>query len=348
MFPSPESMSDTSSEGDLPPPVVVDNGAHKIKAGWAGDCKVRCVMRNVVYDNVVADYDSRDQFVGNASTQQQRREILAMKCPIEHGVVTNWADMEKIWGFMYDHQLRVEPAEQGILITEPPLNPKSNREKMAQVLFESFEVPHMYVAIPAVLALYSCGRDTGVVLDVGETVSHVVSAFEGCTMGGSTRRIDIGGKDLNDHLQKLLAKRGYCFTTFSEMDEVRRMKEKLCYINDYFKKDNIISDENIEETFTLPDGETISVDNERFLCPEALFKPSLIDCDSVGVEKLLQESAMASDILTREYLLNNVILSGTTTFLRGFSDRIRNELEAVNPDSKHIKVIAPPERNKSV
>ena len=334
-------MSDTSSEGDFPTPIVLDNGSHRIKAGWAGDCKVRCVMRNVLYDNV-AD----DQFVGGTSSMQ-RREVLAMTCPIEHGIVSNWADMEKIWGFMYDHELRVEPEEQGILVTEPPLNPKCNREKMAQILFESFQVPFMYVATPAVLTLYANGRVSGVVLDVGETVTHVLSAFDGSVITDSIRRIDIGGKDLNEHLQILLAKKGYSFTTYSEMDDVRHMKEKLCYVNNYFKKGNI-PNEDIEKTFTLPDGETISIDKERFLCPEALFKPSLIDCDNAGVEKLLKESVMACDINVREDLLKNVKLSGATTFLPGFSERIHDEMEALNPVNKPVKVIAPPERNKSV
>merc|ERR1711997_1413274 len=97
--------------------------------------------------------------------------ILHLKYPIEHGIVTNWDDMEKIWHHTWGNELRVDPEEHPVLLTEAPLNPKSNREKMIQIMFETFSVPQFYVQIQAVLSLYSSGRTTGVVLDSGDVVS---------------------------------------------------------------------------------------------------------------------------------------------------------------------------------
>ena len=241
--------------------IVLDIGSDKCKAGFAGDDDPRLVMPSVMARQrsnicMLPNRMNKDHFgdtaLALASTDWGAGVTVTVEYPVEQGIITNWDSMEMICHHIFDKELNVDPQEHPILLTEPPLNSKANREKMTEIMFETFGFPAMYLAMQAVLSLHASGRTSGVVLNSGHGVSTSVPVFEGHAIPDLILKNDLAGHGLTNYLMKILTER-YSFSNNAEI--VRDIKEKFCCVALDFEQEMVNADSSIQGSYELPDGQ---------------------------------------------------------------------------------------------
>jgi len=311
---------------------VCDNGTGFMKIGFAGEnfptksfptMVGRPVLRS---EERMTDIQLKDIMVGDEC--EKARSNLEITYPIDNGKINNWEDMNKLWDHAFYDQLKVDPTSTKILLTEAPMNPRENREKMTQALFEHYNFAYVHVDVQAVLVLYSQGLMTGVVVDSGDGVTHVVPVFDSYVLPDAVERLDVAGRHLTQRLVDLMVYSGYSFNRSADLATVQMIKDKYCYVAiDPADEDRLCHETTSQVAkFSLPDGRQISLNDERYLCPEALFEPHKIGIEAPGIAELTFNSINKCPVDTRTQFYGNIVLSGGTTMFPGLTTRMHKEI----------------------
>ncbi|GAA99365.1 uncharacterized protein L969DRAFT_93826 [Mixia osmundae IAM 14324] len=317
-------------------PLVVDNGTGFVKTGYAGSnfpefsfpsIIGRPILRAEERGAAPSTTNIRDIMIGDEASEF--RSYLQLTQPMEHGIVRDWNDMKLLWDYTFHEKLKVDTRDRKVLLTEPPMNPVKNRERMAEVMFEEYQFGGIYVAIQAVLTLYAQGLQSGVVVDSGDGVTHIVPVYDGFALPHLTKRLDVAGRDVTRYLIKLLLMKGYAFNRTADFETVRQIKERFCYVSYDLALDKRLAEETtvLVETYTLPDGRTIKISSERYEAPECMFQPHLVDVEQPGVAELVFDTVQAAPVDVRTELYKHIVLSGGSSMYPGLPSRLEKEIK---------------------
>ncbi|XP_001506410.1 actin-related protein T2 [Ornithorhynchus anatinus] len=327
------------------PAVIFDSGSGLFKAGLSGEIGPRYVITSVIGQSRLNESTtgaSQKKYMGEEALCKQ--EDLILKHPIERGLVTSWEDLELLWKHMYEWEMGVQASERPILVTEPPLNPRENREMMAELLFESFKVPALYFSDQAMLALYASACITGLVVDSGSGLTRTVPIFEGYPLPHAVSKLHLAGKDLTGYLLRLLLQSGHSYPRPVDESIAEDIKEKLCYVALDPVKELGRTPEEVTKDYKLPNGQAIRIGKQLFLGPEALFAPDHLGIQGPGLTNMVTDSIAKCNSDIQKTLYKNIFLSGGSSLFPGLQDRLLRELEIQISKGTHIKIKAPPDR----
>ena len=188
-------------------------------------------------------------------------------------------------------------------------------------MFETFNVPCFYVSVQGVLALYSSGRTTGLVLDSGEGITSTLPIYEGYAVPHAIQRVPLAGRHLTEYMRTLLEHKGHSSV---DLDIARDVKEKMCYAASNYDEAlrDVTETHANDRAYDLPDGKKITLGAERFKVAEVLFNPTIAGFEMEGIPKLCFDSAMRCDVDVRRELLSNMILAGGSTLFEGMGERM--------------------------
>ena len=333
--------------------VVLDIGQFSAKAGFAGEDMPSQIFFTIVgtpkyrqIDYEYAGVRKDDFYVGD---EIQSIGLYKIFYPINKGIIQDWLSFEKIIDYIF-YNLRVDPSLVNVLFSVHPLFPHSDLKKLFELFLEKYQCRAFYPVLDSMLTLYAGGFQTGLVVEIGDSLTRITPIYQGYKLDHAIKYLDIGGRTLTRFMEKILAERGFSVDSSIRRELVRALKEKACFVSLDYKED-LKRVEQYEKEYSLPDGSTISLARERFEVPELLFNPSM-ELEEISLPEAIMDVVEMCDLDVRPDLLNNIFLSGGSSMFPNIKSRIYQELEIElarrNKKNQVIKIIAPRERIFSV
>ena len=308
--------------------VVIDVGSGLVKAGFGGEDGPRSIFNTIVGTpkqvGLMVGMELKERYVGDDAISKY--EIMNFSYPIQRGEVTDWDKFENLMHFLLYSEMKVVPEEVSILITESPRTSRENREKLTEILFETFNVKRLHIANSSMLGLFSYGKTSGLIVDSGFNITSTVPVYEGYPLSHASIRINIGGEDLSKNLLSMIQ---------NNLDENYKdikgriladdIKEKLGYL--LLNKDD---DDDVKDvTYELPDGKKIELSKELYKANEILFSPNEENEKEKGllsIKNMVIDSINKCDNEIKNDIKENICLTGGTTLLKNFPEKLKNEL----------------------
>ncbi|CAH3162994.1 unnamed protein product, partial [Pocillopora meandrina] len=335
------------------PACVIDNGTGYTKMGFAGNTEPQYILPTAIAikeSAKVGDQAQRraakgitdlDFYIGDEAVEAPG---YATKWPIRHAIVEDWDLMERFWEHCIFKYLRAEPEDHYFLLTEPPLNTPENREYTAEIMFESFNIPGLYIAVQAVLALAASWTSrqvgertlTGTVIDSGDGVTHVIPVAEGYVIGSCIKHIPIAGRDITFFVQQLLREREAGIPPEQSMETAKTIKERWGYICPDIAKEFAKYEAEPAKWIKKYEGVNaitkkpfaVDVGYERFLGPEIFFHPEFSNPDfTTPLSEVVDNVIQNCPIDVRRPLYKNIVLSGGSTMFRDFGRRLQRDIK---------------------
>jgi len=332
------------------PAVVIDNGTGYTKMGYAGNSEpnwiipsvIACHDANVNKTKGVSGVEDLDFHIGDQAMENSH--IYQINYPVRKGQVENWGQMERMWAHCMFKYLRSDPEDHYFCLTEPPLNPPENREYLAEVMFESYNVPGLYIAVQAVLALAASWTSkqvtertlTGTVIDSGDGVTHAIPVAEGYVIGSSIKSMPLAGRTVSQFIQQLHRDRDEKVPAALQLEVAKAVKERYSYVCPDLVKEYEKYDSEPDKWFKTYDFVepvskkklTIDVGYERFLGPEIFFNPEIFSSDYlIPLPEAVDNCVQSCPIDTRRGLYKNVVLSGGSTMFKDFARRLQRDIK---------------------
>lgn len=310
--------------------VIIDIGEAYTKVGFAGDEAPRSIFPTITgrekYKNVMVDVGAHTKQIYVGKDCMHMRGVLKINYPISRGQIMDWDSYFAILTHIFYNELRIDPSKANVIYAENPMTPLATRQYIARVLFETYKAKTIYIAASPILALFSAGLTTGIVIESGEGLTCVTPIINGQIVFPAVQQLYLAGADVQENLKSWLLRTGIKIAgTSAEREILREIKEKNCFIS--LNPNQVIATPKDSNPYVMPDGETVSIGMDvRVNAPEILFHPEILGYNTFNIPQAVIECLKRVDRTYWRTLLKNIVISGGNTMFYGLETRLEQEI----------------------
>jgi len=357
--------------------IILDNGTDSIKAGFNGEYVPRCVIPSVIGNtkNEKINLSWNENKISYGKGALANCTNMDLEYPIEDGKIKDFDALEKLWSYIFMNELKTKPDTHNILISESLFSSNSDRDKIAQIMYEKFSVFHICIEPQPLLTFHYSNKNSGLIVETGESYTQVIPIFEKFIIPQGIKFNHISGGYLTNLTKEIVDKRLSKYNVSNKKEIAKKIKEKFMKVNSncdflnnlkgldfpctgrdinlYYElaKNSNIGLSTTMNKFTLPDGNILELGDEMDIVSESIFNPELFALEADSIQGLIFDSINSIDLHTRKEISNNIIIGGGTTMIKNFPDRLKYECEKLfnskNPDPNNLnnlRIYSQPER----